>query len=632
MHRKATGEARRAQIITTYGPGALIDLPKHSAIVGGLDSWPKTTYLEEIVEPRLSFKIGEVTGVKQPKLFAPPRGAESFLDENYHGGIKIWQFPEWFLVNEKNAFSTGEGAKEDRTSRRLVKRKELVHNKYDGLPVTPIRFVRTCAHGHIDDIDWRSFVHGHGSPCVRPLWLDEHGTSGDLSNLRVRCECGKSRSLYEASASKRTLEAQADEVATDPGATDTDSDRGESEASNPLGPCTGRRPWLGGSSFEACGLPSVLLIRTASNAYFPQLVTALSLPDVGDVVRQAVKAHWDDFQIVDSLADLTVFKKKPKIAQALAAFDDDKVLEAITALKHGDNDDRPVKISELEAILAVPEGYGDDVPIDENFHARRYPDHAWRKTSDGRHVEAVYQLHRLREVMALIGFTRLKPVTPDINGEYPKDVSRADLAEDPAWFPAVENRGEGIFLKFNSDEVAEWSKRDAVLDRLKALEQGHAAWAKERESKREFPGGAFVLLHTFSHLFIQSLSMRCGYPISSIRERVYVDKDNGRYGVLFYTSSTDASGTLGGLVQQARYVEDHLRYALQLGSLCSNDPICAHHSPDDSLEQRYLHGAACHGCTLISETSCEYRNDYLDRALVVPTLSQPEAAFFARTL
>jgi energy-converting hydrogenase Eha subunit F len=270
--------------------------------------------------------------------------------------------------------------------------------------------------------------------------------------------------------------------------------------------------------------------------------------------------------------------------------------------------------------------------IDENFHARKYPDHAWRKTSSGRHIEAVYQLHRLREVMALIGFTRLKPVTPDINGEYDKDVSRADLAEDPSWFPAVENRGEGIFLQLNSDEVSEWSQREAVRGRLTALQQGHAMWAKERESKREFPGGAFVLLHTFSHLFIQSLSMRCGYPISSIRERIYVDTDNARYGVLFYTSSTDASGTLGGLVQQARYVEDHLRYALQLGSLCSNDPICAHHSPNDNLEQRYLHGAACHGCTLISETSCEYHNDYLDRALVVPTLSQPGSAFFARTI
>ena len=41
-----------------------------------------------------------------------------------------------------------------------------------------------------------------------------------------------------------------------------------------------------------------------------------------------------------------------------------------------------------------------------------------------------------------------------------------------------------------------------------------------------------------------------------------------------------------------------------------------------------LHGAACHGCTLIAETSCEMRNEYLDRALAVPTLYAAGAAFF----
>ena len=50
MSRKAHGQVRRSQVITTYGPGALIDLPRHSAIVGGLDTWPKPADLEEIEE------------------------------------------------------------------------------------------------------------------------------------------------------------------------------------------------------------------------------------------------------------------------------------------------------------------------------------------------------------------------------------------------------------------------------------------------------------------------------------------------------------------------------------------------------------------------------------------------------
>ena len=95
-----------------------------------------------------------------------------------------------------------------------------------------------------------------------------------------------------------------------------------------------------------------------------------------------------------------------------------------------------------------------------------------------------------------------------------------------------------------------------------------------------------------------------------------------------YTGSPDAEGTLGGLVQQARHFEDHLGEALRISALCSNDPICAQHAPGQSMEGRWLHGAACHGCALVAETSCEMRNDYLDRALVVPVLGVPNAAFF----
>ena len=80
-------------------------------------------------------------------------------------------------------------------------------------------------------------------------------------------------------------------------------------------------------------------------------------------------------------------------------------------------------------------------------------------------------------------------------------------------------------------------------------------------------------------------------------------------------------------MQQARHFEDHLAEALRISALCSNEPICAQHAAGQSMEGRSLHGAACHGCALVAETSCEMRNDYLDRALV-PVLGVPDAAFF----
>lgn len=594
MTRKAHGQIRRGQVITTYGPGALIDLPRHSAIVGGLDTWPRSSDLEEIVEPRLSQKLAIMTGVPIPRLYAPP--PESNDPRQPARGIGAWRFPEWFVVQDE-----GRGEERQR-SRRLVHRRALdQRNRFDGRAVVATRFVRACLKGHVDDLDWRRYVHGSEDACQRQLWLDERGTSGDLADLVVRCECGKPpRSLYEATQ----LEM------------------------NPLGTCRGARPWLGRNAHEGCSLPSRLLIRTASNAYFPQVVSVLSLPDRGSAVETVVGELWDDLQIVDDAAGLGFLKRKPKIAERLASFADAEVLQAIRGRKSGSTQDRPVKQVELDALVAAPEGFGDDVPVDPDFHARRLPDTAWRRSKRTEDVEAVIQLHRLREVLALVGFTRLEAVMPDINGEYESDVERAPLAIEPAWFPAVENRGEGVFVQLRAEAVRRWLERPAVAQRLERLATGHQRWAQDRKSRRAFPGGPYVLLHTLSHLLIQSLAMRCGYPASSIRERIYADPEAERLGILLYTGSPDADGTLGGLVQQARHFEDHLAEALRQASLCSNDPICARHSPGRSMEQRWLHGAACHGCALVAETSCEMRNDYLDRALVVPVLGERSAAFF----
>jgi len=593
MSHKAQGQIRRSQVITTYGPGALIDLPRHSAIVGGLETWPKTSDLDPVDDLRLVRKLQLMTGVAMPQLFAPPPDSDDPREPAR--GIGAWLFPEWFVVQEIGA--TGERER----SRRLVHRKGLDEKgRFDGRQVVATRFVRSCPRGHVDDLDWHRFVHGAEDNCRRRLWLDERGTTGDLADLVVRCECGKVRGLHEATM----LEL------------------------NPLGTCRGARPWLGRNSNEDCKLPSRLLIRTASNAYFPQVVSVLSLPDQGRLVEAVVRELWADLQIVDDAAGLVFLKKKPKIAEKLAPFRDEEVLAVIREAKAGKTDERPVKQVELDALLAAPEGYGDDVPVNPNFHARRLPERAWRRTRRSEGIGAVIQVHRLREVLALIGFTRLEAVTPDINGEYETDVERAQIAQEPQWFPAVENRGEGLFLQLRAETVSNWLERPGVKQRLNALMIGHQRWMKGRKTQRPFPGGPYVLLHTLSHLLIQSLSMRCGYPASSIRERIYADGESDRFGILLYTGSPDAEGTLGGLVQEARHVEDHLIHTLRMAALCSNDPICAQHSPGESMEGRWLHGAACHGCALVAETSCEMRNDYLDRALVVPVLGLADAAFF----
>lgn len=246
-----------------------------------------------------------------------------------------------------------------------------------------------------------------------------------------------------------------------------------------------------------------------------------------------------------------------------------------------------------------------------------------------RGIERVLLVHRLREVSVLTGFTRFEPETMDAEGELSIDARRAPLCRDtPSWLPAVENKGEGIFLRFRTDEIKDWLKRSSVAARGTSLVAGFDAWkAEHKHSKQGFVGLPLVMLHSFSHALITAVSLECGYPASSIRERIYAIDEVG-YGILLYTGSSDAEGTLGGLVEAGRHIAEHVRAALRLCELCSNDPVCAQHRPENADENRFLHGAACHGCLLIAETSCERHNEFLDRALVVPTVENAGAEFF----
>ena len=117
-------------------------------------------------------------------------------------------------------------------------------------------------------------------------------------------------------------------------------------------------------------------------------------------------------------------------------------------------------------------------------------------------------------------------------------------------------------------------------------------------------------------MLIHSLAIRCSYPASPIQERVYAAA--ARFGIFLYTGSPDAEGTLGGLVQQARNIEDHLEHAREMGALCSKRPGVR---PAPARRRRHGGQAAARGglpwLRPRRQTSCEIRNEYLDRTLVV---------------
>lgn len=179
-------------------------------------------------------------------------------------------------------------------------------------------------------------------------------------------------------------------------------------------------------------------------------------------------------------------------------------------------------------------------------------------------------------------------------------------------------------------EIQAWKQRDGVVLHSSGHREACKLWNRDHGLKAEdfdWPGEAYLMLHSLSHLLITTAALECGYGASAIKERIYSFPGLG-YGILLYTSGSGSEGTLGGLVSLADRIEHLVADALEQGRLCSNDPFCSMHRPESEFEKRYSHGAACHGCLLIAETSCEQRNQFLDRAFVVPTLDVADAAFF----
>ena len=475
---------RQSQLVTTYGPGAMIDLPNHSVIVSGLQDWAFLRR-EKIDEPRLVAKLRLLLGVQTLELYTPPQHEENPA-RPAPVGARI--FPTWFIVRDAKPSPRNPQWRR----RRLVRWSHLSGGQFrddDGArkPVVSVRFVCGCRRGHIDDLNWRAFVHGSGKVCERPFWLEERGTSGDITDTFGVCDCGEERSLYEALGPN----------------------------TNALGVCDGRRPWIGQYAQEACGERYRLLVRTASNAYFPQIMSVISLPEFDAGLADKVGTHYERLKAAADLGALTKFRMLPELNAAFDEADDDAVItEFLRQQGDGEGEDMPVKIAEFRVLNKGDAHIGQDDPR-SRFHAETLMSDVGTPNGDvlldG--IDKLVLVHRLREVVSLLGFTRFEATNPDRDGELDLEVIRASLAETITWLPAIENRGEGVFVSFKKEQIEKWLGRLGVQARGQDIEAGWDVWAKDRKIRKErFPGLPYVMLHSLSHMLMTSIALDCGYP------------------------------------------------------------------------------------------------------------------------
>ena len=608
------GKMRRSQVISTYGPGAIIDFRAGgkggaaiSVVAGGLDAWDDESLAgglrndQCIYEPRLQKKLG-VKGFRLPPVGFENHGAGGKTDR-YPRKLAAVRFPQWLQCPACNDLKPAIAWTEDPgdpalycgSCSRQSDSGKRVH-------VVPVRFVVACEAGHLDEFPWHRWV-GHSAGCDRKKPLQFLTRGAGLKGLFVRCrgcnsECSMDGAFSGARMKKLGLK------------------------------CNGRRPWLPGQD-EACTItgPPKVLQRGASNLYFPAIDSAIDIPPWTDEFQAALGHSWSAIETCDTDDDVRTLVRimihpmwddKSISLEALQ----DKILQRRALANSPERADiRGEEYQQLTLAEATRQEKSE-------FSIRPEPVPELLKNFIG----VLTRIERLREVRAIYGFTRVYPPSGEFGAGHCSPLS----ASPKDWLPATEVRGEGIFLALSEDALEKWENGTEVMARAADVNNSwEKTWIERQGDDAEPPlriTPRLLLVHTLSHILMRQLSLQCGYSTSALRERLYVEEgEPGMCGLLIYTSAADSDGTLGGLVRQGtgKRIEQLLTDAVRASEWCSSDPLCMNGLSSLSEASNM---AACHSCVLAPETACEHFNRFLDRATIVGTPEHPEVGFFAPLL
>jgi len=196
-----------------------------------------------------------------------------------------------------------------------------------------------------------------------------------------------------------------------------------------------------------------------------------------------------------------VMQSNDEIRDALAGYAEAEVLAEIERKRADEATEASVTPEEenkrtrgpeapgLDTFLAVDSLAGVDEP-GSHFFARRIAAPARKSIEARRYIDRVVQVHRLREVRALVGFTRFEAPVTNQAGDLDLEIGvhPAPLASHKQWVPAVENHGEGVFFALDGDHVREWAAERAVREGGPGMEDGRMIMRSRATHWSEVPG------------------------------------------------------------------------------------------------------------------------------------------------
>ena len=557
-------------------------------MISGIDYWDYKNKINEycINEENLQRQLG-VEYFLQPKV-----EEKSFTD--YGDGshdILGTTFPEIFICKKCNKIAKYKNFKKNN--------KFICTCGASSESIIPSRFVVSCEKGHIDDFPYSWWAH-RSNPTIKcedkhNLVMEIKNESDGLEGIIIKCKsCGSENSMS--------------------GVFGKDSLKGIV--------CRGNRPWLKDME-NKCNQIVKTLQRGATNVYYGVHESALSIPPWSKRINQVVSSpeNWKFLkEFVDDESMLRCIIEKVKIQKKCNCSTDDIIKHIRWKIS---NEEKMPIITREEIRQDEYRSLYKGISEEDDMHFQVEETDIDETLSQ--YIDKLVLVKRLREVQALTGFYRISPA----DEENEKEVSPI-YKEKPEWLPAIELKGEGIFIALNENKVKEWENREDIKSRYNIISKAmdKSLFKKYNMSPR------YILLHTISHLLMKQLTLDSGYSATSIKERIYstytnnqIDSPIDMAGILIYTATPDSEGSLGGVVDSGNKdrFKNSLLKSLEDASWCSSDPLCIQ-SKGQGMDSLNL--AACHSCLLLPETSCELRNCYLDRASVIGTLENKEMAFF----
>lgn len=616
---------RRGQLVTTFGPGALVISPEgETAIIGSLDKWfydkndNRVENLDEyeIHEPRLRSLL------KVKRLLLPPDyragyqykgGGNSYTPQNTDIFIPMLRFPMWHYC--PTCHTLHQAPLSSRSSvldcKKCEKPKRMVQ----------VPFIMVCKEGHISDFPWVEWTHrDENSKCDKLMQLISTG-GAILESMKVVCECGKERSL-RGIMSRKTLSID-DE-------TDVSYLSKELNANDSLYKCPGRKIWYGSDEKSQCSHSPIVSLKNSVNVYMPETISAIHLPGEHTTEVEEIINLFEQQHITSSfLEDFVRMEMKIKMCRKFLPpeakkYSDSEIELAILFIegakeKDASVDNVNVKNAEMTLRKREFETLVSEVDTDSLKVKKEWDINQKNAYEVSSYFQNLNRVTKLKETIALIGFKRLVSDETSSSKNY-VEKGKALLFKEPSlrennWLPAYKVYGEGIFFTLRKDLLDEWEQKPEVLSYMEKIY--HRLEKKGIVLDLSLVNPRSILLHTLAHLIIDELSLTCGYNAASLRERLFLQEDQG--GVLIYTSSGDIEGTFGGLVRMGKMKNFFtvVNRALEKARWCSSDPVCSEIGKSAGQGFNGLNGAACHNCTHLPETSCELGNIYLDRTFLI---------------